>query len=375
MIDAPRPTTRRVLAVGPGEGLLTGQSAAFLTFVRKSRHTIRVVNTNDEGMPFISRAASSIRVVIGSTWQILVHRPECVYISTSRSKLGAIKDIAVIALARLMGVPVVNHLHGITFVAFRESLGALYGSIVDWAYGHISASIVLHEDLIRQYVRYPNMKVAVVNNFVDAEIVNCRESKDNLVVGPINILFMSNMIPEKGIFELIDAVKNLLTQRPGELRLKIAGRFLSGAGLSSKDVEAKLYRSIADSSDIEYCGFAEPKTKKALLEWAHVLALPSYMREEAIPLVVLEGMAAGCYLIVSDFGVLPQLAKEVIAAVVPAKDISALQRSLATVLANRKLLSDAISINAQVARKKYSESQYIAGIDGIIHEFGGAASH
>ena len=219
------------------------------------------------------------------------------------------------------------------------------------------------------------MKVAVVNNFVDAEIVNCRESKDNLVVGPINILFMSNMIPEKGIFELIDAVKNLLTQRPGELRLKIAGRFLSGAGLSSKDVEAKLYRSIADSSDIEYCGFAEPKTKKALLEWAHVLALPSYMREEAIPLVVLEGMAAGCYLIVSDFGVLPQLAKEVIAAVVPAKDISALQRSLATVLANRKLLSDAISINAQVARKKYSESQYIAGIDGIIHEFGGAASH
>jgi glycosyltransferase involved in cell wall biosynthesis len=361
------------LAVGPGEGFLTGQSAAFLTYVGKSRHSICVVNTNDEGRSLVSRAASSVRVILRSAWQMLLHRPDCVYISTSRSRLGAIKDIFVIALARLRGVPVVNHLHGITFAAFRESLGWLYGSIVDWAYGHIAASIVLHENLIGQYARYTHMKVAVVNNFVDADIASSLNSKGP-VVGPINILFMSNMIPEKGIFELIDAVKNLLAQRPGEFRLKIAGRFLAGAGLSSRDVEVELHRRIAGSPDIEYCGFADPRTKQALLEWAHVLALPSYMKEEAIPLVILEGMAAGCYLIVSDFGVLPNLVKDLIAAVVPAKDSFALQGSLASVLANRKLLSEANTLNPRIAREKYSEAQYVCGVDGIIGEFCRVAS-
>ncbi len=372
-LDAPVISDRRrVLAVGPGEGLMTGQSAAFLKYVRKSRHSISVVNTNDEGTSLLAHAGSSIRVIIVSAWQILFRRPQCVYISTSRSKLGAIKDIAVIALARLVGVPVVNHLHGITFASFRESLGALYGSMVDWAYGYIAASIVLHEKLIAQYAKYPKMKVAVVNNFVDAEVADSFRPK-SAIVSPINVLFMSNMVPEKGVFELIDAVKGLLKRRPGELHLKIAGRFLPGAGLSSKEVEAKLSRRIAGFTEIEYCGFADPQAKQALLEWAHVLALPSYMKEEAVPLVILEGMAAGCYLIVSDFGVLPDLVNGIVADVVPVRDAIALQRSLAAVIAAPNLLRDANAKNPQMAREKYSEAQYICGVDRVILEFGGEA--
>jgi glycosyltransferase involved in cell wall biosynthesis len=98
------------------------------------------------------------------------------------------------------------------------------------------------------------------------------------------------------------------------------------------------------------------------------------MKEEAIPLVILEGMAAGCYLIVSDFGVLPNLVKDLIAAVVPAKDSFALQGSLASVLANRKLLSEANTLNPRIAREKYSEAQYVCGVDGIIGEFCRVAS-
>jgi hypothetical protein len=150
---------RRVLAVGPGAGFVTGQSVAFLTYVRNSRHAISIVNTNDVGDSFAFRAASSLRVMIHAAWQMVVRRPQCVYISTSRSALGAIKDIAVIAFARLMKVPVVNHLHGTTFVSFRKSLGTVYGAIVDWAYEYVLVSIVLHEKLIGQYARYRRMRV------------------------------------------------------------------------------------------------------------------------------------------------------------------------------------------------------------------------
>jgi glycosyltransferase involved in cell wall biosynthesis len=359
---------RRVLAVGPGEGFVTGQSAAFLTYVRKSRHLISVVNTNDEGMSFASHVVSSLRVIIESACEIAFRKPDCVYISTSRSKLGAIKDIAVIALARLRGVPVVNHLHGITFASFRESLGGLYGAVVDWAYRHIAVSIVLHERLVGQYEKYPAMKVVVVNNFVDEEIAKASRGSRK-VGGAVNVLFLSNLIPEKGIFELVESVKSLLHRHAGEIRLKIAGRCLPGAGLSSRDVEIKVLADIAGVSQIEYCGFANTTQKKALLEWADVLALPSYMREEGIPLALLEGMASGCYLIVSDFGILPYLVQDVMATVVPARNSLALEHALAEVLGNRELLNQANARNPPVARARYSEAQYVSSVDGTVDAY------
>jgi glycosyltransferase involved in cell wall biosynthesis len=362
------PFQRRILAVGPAEGVVFGQSAAFLAYVRNSRHTISVVNTNDVGMPPFLRIVSSIGVIFLAGWHIFFRKPQCVYISTSRSKLGAVKDLAVITLARLMRVPVVNHLHGITFASFRNSVGPLYGSIIDWAYGYIAASIVLHEKLIPQYARYARMKVVVVNNFVDAQVATALRGKCKSAE-TINVLFLSNMIPEKGVFELIDAVKNVLAQYPGMLRLKIAGRFLPGVEMSSKEVERRLSGSIAAAPDIEYCGVADLQRKKALLEWAHVLALPSYMSEEAVPLVLLEGMSAGCYLVVSDFGVLPDLARDIVAAVVPARDTIALQNALTAVLKNPDILSLANRQNPEVAQRQYSEGQYVSGIDGLVDEF------
>jgi glycosyltransferase involved in cell wall biosynthesis len=361
---------RRILAVGPGEGFVTGQSVAFLTYTGKSRHAVSIVNTNDEGRSLLLHVASSIRVIVLAAWALLYRTPQCVYLSTSRSKLGAIKDIAVIALARLVKVPVVNHLHGITFASFRESLGPVYGSVVDWAYGYISASIVLHQKLIAQYARYPGMKISVVNNFVDADISDSSASR-NRDDGSINVLFLSNLVPEKGLFELIDSVKSLLAQHPTAITLKLAGRYLPGAGMSSREVEVKFLQTIAGLSPIQYCGFADATEKKELLAWAHVLALPSYMKEEAAPLAVLEGMAAGCYLIVSDFGVLPDLVQDATATVVPARDRIALQNALAILMENPNLLRTARLVNPKIAQERFSVARYVSAIDGILLEISG----
>jgi glycosyltransferase involved in cell wall biosynthesis len=365
---------RRILAVGPGEGFVTGQSVAFLTYTSKSRHDVSIVNTNDEGRSFLLHVASSIRVIALAAWEMLSRTPDCVYISTSRSKLGAIKDIAVIALARLTNVPVVNHLHGITFASFRESLGPLYGSVVDWAYGYIAASIVLHQKLIAQYARYPGMKISVINNFVEADF---SEASDRAWEhdGSINVLFLSNLVPEKGLFELIDSVKTLLTEHPRRISLRLAGRYLPGAGMSSREVEQRFSRSIANIPAIRYCGFAHAIEKKELLAWAHILALPSYMKEEAAPLAVLEGMAAGCYLIVSDFGVLPHLVEDAIATVVPVRDKLALQNALGMLMENPQLLRTARLVNPKIARERFSVARYVSAIDGILGDIGAEVAH
>jgi glycosyltransferase involved in cell wall biosynthesis len=214
------------------------------------------------------------------------------------------------------------------------------------------------------------MKISVVNNFVDTDISDSSANR-NRDDGSINVLFLSNLVPEKGLFELIDSVKALLTEYPRGISLKLAGRYLPGAGMSSREVEARFLQSIAGLPAIQYCGFANANEKKRLLAWAHVLALPSYMKEEAAPLAVLEGMAAGCYLIVSDFGVLPDLVEDATAAVVPARDTVALQKALTMLKENPDLLRTAGLVNPKIAYERFSVARYVSAIDGILDAVSG----
>jgi glycosyltransferase involved in cell wall biosynthesis len=211
------------------------------------------------------------------------------------------------------------------------------------------------------------MRISVVNNFVDADISDASASRD-LDDSSINVLFLSNLVPEKGLFELIDSVKSLLAQYPRAITLKLAGRYLPGAGMSSREVEQRFLQTIADFPAIRYCGFAGETEKKELLAWAHVLALPSYMKEEAAPLAVLEGMAAGCYLVVSDFGVLPDLVQDATAAVVPAGDRIALQNALAMLMENPDLVRTARLVNPKIAQERFSVARYVSAIDAILLE-------
>src|SRR2546430_753009 len=264
---------KRVLAVGPGEGMTTGQASAFLAFARNSAHQISVVNTNDEGWSTLLRAFSSIRVIVASAFRVTFARPDCVYISTSRSSRGAIKDIAVIELAKLRRIPVLNHLHGSSFLRFREALGARYQKVLDHAYESIAASIVPHESLIAHYSRYTRMAIRVVNNFVDAALEQSLQGASNRSTTPVKVLFLSNLMPDKGIFELILAAKAVSSAFPGQLCLRIAGRPLPGMGMSVGDIKERLSTELSGVPNIEYCGVADLAKKAALLKWANVLAL------------------------------------------------------------------------------------------------------
>lgn len=358
----------RVLAIGPAEGVVTGQSLAFSTYTRKSRHEISVANTNGEGMVALARAGATLRTIAQTAWRLFTRKPNCVYITTSRSKLGAIKDIVVIALARTRGVPIVNHLHGGAFLNFHESLGPIYGRVVDWAYRQIDVSIVLHQKFTSQYTHYPRMKVEVVNNFVSSEL-SMTFLAEKFMNGPVNVLFLSNVFPEKGIFELVNAIKNVLRKHPATVNLKIAGRVFAGSGMSSSEVETKLLGSITGISEIEYCGVADMAAKQCLLEWAHVFVLPSYMNGEAVPLALLEAMAAGCYLIVSDYGILSDLVDNLVGVVVPTRDVGAIEKALIAIVLNRESLLESQSNNPLVAREIYSEEQYISSIDRVIEAY------
>lgn len=103
------------------------------------------------------------------------------------------------------------------------------------------------------------------------------------------VLFLGRLVPEKGIHELIEAYRQLHTDK----RLVIAG----GASDSS-DYAEKLTELAAKDPRIFFTGFVQGKTLEELYSNAYLYVLPSHL--EGMPLSLLEAMSYGNCCLTSD---------------------------------------------------------------------------
>ena len=103
------------------------------------------------------------------------------------------------------------------------------------------------------------------------------------------ILFLGRLVPEKGIHYLIQAYKNLETDK----KLVIAGG-LSDSGTYGDDLKA-----LADGDErIIFTGFTQGRVLEELYSNAYIYVLPSEL--EGMPLSLLEAMSYGNCCVVSD---------------------------------------------------------------------------
>lgn len=103
------------------------------------------------------------------------------------------------------------------------------------------------------------------------------------------ILFLARLVPEKGIEYLINAFKNVKTDK----KLVVAG------GSSDTEEFAEHLQNIAkDDSRIQFVGFVEGQKLAELYSNAYIYVLPSDL--EGMPISLLEAMSYGNCCLVSD---------------------------------------------------------------------------
>jgi len=103
------------------------------------------------------------------------------------------------------------------------------------------------------------------------------------------ILFLGRLVPEKGIHYLIEAFRNVRTEK----KLVIAG------GTSDSDDYCERLKKLAEGDDrILFTGFVQGDVLEALYSNAYVYVLPSDV--EGMPLSLLEAMSYGNCCLVSD---------------------------------------------------------------------------
>lgn len=137
------------------------------------------------------------------------------------------------------------------------------------------------------------------------EIYRKRESR--MQRASLRLLFLSNMIPEKGYIDVLEAVK-ILRNRARPVTITYAGRWVDEEG-------RKKFESYVREHGLEDCvehrGSVRDRAEiKRLHLESDVFLLPSYYPTEAQPLALIESLSAGTPVITTRHSGLPYMVQE-----------------------------------------------------------------
>ena len=189
--------------------------------------------------------------------------------------------------AHALGVPYLLHHHGGDFPRFyAERCGPRVQRFLRFLYREAQAVIALSDEWRAAIAGViPEARTVVVPNPV--EIPAHAAALDGE-----RVLYLGVLKEAKGVYELLEAWRSVTAGHP-RARLTLAG---SG--------EIDRVRRAADDS-VETPGWTSGAAKAALLDSASVFVLPSHF--EALPMAVLEAMAAGLPVVATRVGGIPDV--------------------------------------------------------------------
>lgn len=202
-------------------------------------------------------------------------------------------DGVLICLARLCSASVIVHVHGGMFDQFLDGLNGILSALVRWLFRRCDVIIVLSGS----WQQALEKRIGKQYFFV---LANGVPILDNRVVKPaagntVNLLFLGNLTENKGIFDLIDVMRNL-----DNVVLHVVG------GEGETGIFDKINNRIKQfqiNDKIKLHGIQRGPDKQRLLQNADIFVLPSHA--EGLPVSMLEAMANGLPIVASTVGAIP----------------------------------------------------------------------
>lgn len=120
-----------------------------------------------------------------------------------------------------------------------------------------------------------------------------------------NILYMSNFISSKGIFDILKSIK-YVTQKYKNVRFIFAGEWISD---EDEWAANKIILEDKIHDYIEFVGIITKQKKKEILLKSHIFLLPTYYKFEGLPLSLLDAMSCGHFIITTDHAAIGEVIK------------------------------------------------------------------
>lgn len=228
------------------------------------------------------------------------------YISISQTKLGLLRDCAIINICKRIGRgKIVTHLHGNNLGPTIDATSGFLNKFIRNTLKKVDTGIVLGEKLTANYKGLVE-RVEVVSNGIPEDFILKEEINPSKKKEPFSILYLSNLMAEKGYIELVTAT-TLLVKEGHNIKLDLVG----GIQNEAEFLRVKEYiKENGVEKNIEYHGLKQGEAKKQAFLGADVMALPTKYKVEGQPMSIIEGMAAGLPIISSDRGIIAELIRD-----------------------------------------------------------------
>lgn len=369
---------KSVLLIGPVPPPITGQAVTFSLLVDELKKARSIV-TADLSEPLgrrdqqfsLARGAQMLRLAVSVTK--LMPQTSAVYLTIAQSRLGFLRDALFIAIACLWRRPVIAHLHGGNYASYYNAESPTMQFLIRKMLRKVKRLIVLSDRLRRDFEFLgPDFehKLRTVRNASALTQGRPRQAPN----GELHLLYLSNMLVEKGYMDCVDAVAHLRHLLPDvRIKLVLAGTYVLGNDEFSTTTEMdsvlrKHIRYLELNDLIVVAGTVLGDEKAHLLETADIHLLPTYYQNEGQPITLIEALAAGLPSITTRWRDIEDIIEDGNAGVlVPPKNSLAIAEAITALYKDPKAY-ERMSTAALQAAHKFSRTSHVAEITQLIDE-------
>lgn len=219
-----------------------------------------------------------------------------IYITPGQSFFGILKYAIIILLSSILGKELIIHVHGNYLHQQYETLRGVKKRIFKFLISRCKKGIVLSDALRKNLTPFiPIKSISVIPNFADHNLFRSKNEKSD----QINIIYLSNLMEEKGIYEFLEAME-MLNKNKIKFAAKVAGNIDS-------TLKEDLLIRMDKINNLDYLGIVKDRQKHELLDWGTVFILPTFYRMEGQPISILEAYATGNLVLTTKHAGIPDI--------------------------------------------------------------------
>ena len=283
--------TENILAYAEAEG----QSELTLKWYYSTVPEMAVGNSS-----FIKRIYSGLKTYLpfvrGLNKIIKYGNYDMAHFSTSGS-ISFMRDYLALKMCRRAGIPTALHFH---FGRMAQVLASksLEKRLFDLCIPYISKFVAMDDATYKALLAYGCENVYLVPNPLSPQVEAAITKLPRMQRSSNTIVFAGHVLRTKGIFELVEACRNI-----PDIKLEILGQCAS-------EIRAELFETAGPHAS-EWVNIRGNCSMEQVLESmmrCDVFVLPTYT--EGFPNVILEAMACGCAIISTPVGAIPQMLED-----------------------------------------------------------------
>lgn len=278
------------------------------------------------------------------TDSIKENNPDILYYHSS-VRYALLKDLLILRNAKInTKIKTVIHIHFADYEKIMTGNSLIDKLILSILKKYVDVIVFLSKTTMNSFVKHgiDRKKCTVIYNFntltlkeSDISISNQNEDKT------IRLLFVGTIGERKGFFDLVKALERV---DKNKYELHVCGE---ATDEESKELFEKCKNEM--KKNLVFHGFVSGEERDYIYKKADIMILPSY--GEGLPMVILEAFSAGCAVISTNVGAIPEILKDENGTIIEPGNIDALSQAISFYIDNPKILFEIQKHNFQYSSK------------------------